>query len=220
MKEKKKNDIKHKSLKTIFSVYFLGILLITSFYSCSSGGSNRLEVRIEIKNPTAIDFDKYEHIVYKDLELDWPAEDFNPDESLKTFFVDELGKIIDKDIQYRNEGNSDGENSADNTLFITGKFSLEVKERKKIKEVEDEKGTKKNVFVAIQHWEMIMDLKMKDNTTGDYIFQEKFTEKLNDVDTSESSTKFNFENLFFKMTNRLLFKIKKTKKLQRRFLLL
>ena len=64
-----------------------------------------------------------------------------------------------------------------------------------------------------------MAVVMKDTGAGKDIFKQDFTEKLSDVDSSETTTKFNFEKIFFNMTNRLVMRVKKTKKLERRYLL-
>ena len=215
----KKNLKKSKRFLSV-SVGFLVVLFyIMAVSACSGTSANRMEVRLEIKNPTAIDFDKYDAIFYTDFTLEWTAKDFTPEESLKTFFVDELSKSIGKGIKHLAAAPADTSEMPANSLLITGKLTLDIKERQKIKEVKDEKGNSKNVFTAIQHWDLTMVLEMKDNNTGKDIFKQDFTEKLNDVDASDTSTKFNFETLFFKMTNRFLLKIKKTKKMERRYLL-
>jgi hypothetical protein len=187
--------------------------------SCTKG-ADRIEVQLEVENPHAIDFAKYNKILYQDLTLEWPAKDFSPEEQLKSFFLDELAKNIDKNIEPWVGNTSDPEAGIPaNALLITGKLTLEIKERSKIKEQKDETGKVKNVFVGIQHWSMTMALVMKAGSTGKDIFKQDFTEKLSDVDSSETTTKFNFEQIFFKMTNRLIMKIQKTKRMQRRYLL-
>jgi hypothetical protein len=200
--------------------FMLVFFYLFSTASCTRG-SDRIEVRIEVENPHAIDFEKYDKILYKDLTLEWPAKDFSPEEQLKSFFLEELAKNIDKNIEPWAGNNSEPEAEIPaGALLITGKLTLEIKERSKIKEQKDEEtGKTKNVFVGIQHWSMTMALVMKDADTGKDIFKQDFTEKLSDVDTSETTTKFNFEKIFFTMTNRLVMRVKKTKRMQRRYLL-
>ena len=199
--------------------FLLVFFYLFSAASCTKG-ADRIEVRIEVENPHAIDFEKYDKILYKDLILEWPAKDFTPEEQLRSFFLDELAKNIDKNIEPWTGNNSDPEAGIPaGALLITGKLTLEIKERSKIKEKKDETGKTKNVFVGIQHWSMTMALVMKAADTGKDIFKQDFTEKLSDVDTSDTTTKFNFEKIFFKMTNRLVMKVKRTKRMQRRYLL-
>lgn len=219
MKITKRKKTKSKRL-IIFSVGFLLVFFyLFSTVSCTRG-SDRIEVRIEVENPHAIDFGKYDKILYKDLALEWPAKDYTPEEQLRDFFLDELARNIDKNIEPWDDDTSDPEAGIPaDALLITGKLMLEIKERSKIKEQKDETGKVKNVFVGIQHWSMTMALVMKDGSTGKDIFKQDFTEKLSDVDSSETTTKFNFEKIFFKMTNRLIMKVKKTKRMQRRYLL-
>lgn len=219
MKKIKRNKTKSKRLIIVSVGFMLVFFYLFSTVSCTRG-ADRIEVRIEVENPHAIDFEKYDKILYQDLSLEWPAKDFSPEKQLKSFFLEELAKNIDRNIEPwdGNSFNPEGGIPA-GALLITGKLTLEIKERSKIKEQKDETGKIKNVFVGIQHWSMTMALVMKDADTGKDIFKQDFIEKLSDVDSSETTTKFNFEKIFFKMTNRLIMKVKKTKRLQRRYLL-
>lgn len=204
----------------MLSFGFILVFFYLFFTASCTRGADRIEVQIEVENPYAIDFEKYDKVLYQDLTLDWPAKDFNPQKELRSFFLDELPKNIDKNIEPWPGSTADAETPMPaNALLITGKLSLEIKERSKIKEQKDETGKVKNVFVGIQHWSMTMTVVMKDTSTGKDIFNQDFTEKLSDVNSSETTTKFNFEQIFFKMTNRLIMRVKKTKRLQRRYLL-
>lgn len=219
MKKIKRKKTKSKRLIIVSFGFMLVFFYLFSAVSCTRG-ADRIEVRIEVENPHAIDFEKYDKVLYQDLTLEWPAKDFSPEEQLKSFFLDELAKNIDKEIEPWAGGTSDaGAELPAGALLITGKLTLEIKERSKIKEQKDETGKTKNVFVGIQHWSMTMALVMKDVNTGKDIFKQDFTEKLSDVDTSDTTTKFNFEKIFFKMTNRLVMRVKRTKRMQRRYLL-
>ncbi len=219
MKKIKRKKTKSNRLIIVSVGFILVFFYLFSAASCTRG-ANRIEVRIEVENPHAIDFEKYDKILYQDLTLEWPAEDFSPEEQLKSFFLEELAKNIDKNIEPWDGNSSDPEAGIPaGALLITGKLTLEIKERSKIKEKKDKTGKVKNVFVGIQHWNMTMALVMKDADTGKDIFKQDFTEKLSDVDSSETTTKFNFEKIFFKMTNRLIMKVQKTKRMQRRYLL-
>jgi hypothetical protein len=219
MKKIQRKKTKSKRLIIVSVGFLLVFFYLFSSASCTKG-SNRIEVRIEVENPHAIDFEKYDKIFYKDLDLEWPAKDYTPEEQLRDFFLEELAKNIDKNIEPWAGNPSDPEvDIPARALLISGKLALEIKERSKIKEQKDETGKVKNVFVGIQHWSMTMAVVMKDGTTGKDIFKQDFIEKLSDVDSSETTTKFNFEKIFFKMTNRLIMKVQKTKRTQRRYLL-
>lgn len=219
MKKIKRKKTKGERLIMV-SFGFILVFFYLFFTASCTRGSDRIEVRIEVENPHAIDFEKYDKILYKDLSLEWPAKDFTPEEQLKSFFLEELARNIDKNIEPWTGNTSDPETGIPaGALLITGKLTLEIKERSKIKEQKDETGKTKNVFVGIQHWSMTMALVMKDGDTGKNVFKQDFTEKLSDVDTSETTTKFNFEKIFFNMTNRLVMRVKKTKRMQRRYLL-
>jgi len=219
MKKIKRKKTKSKRLIIVGFGFILVFFYLFAAAACTRG-ANRMEVQIEVENPHAIDFEKYDKILYQDLALDWPAKDYTPEEQLRTFFLDELAKNIDKHIEPWTGNTADAEAGLPaNALLITGKLSLEIKERSKIKEQKDETGKVKNVFVGIQHWSMTMAVVMKEGSTGKDIFKQDFTEKLSDVDSSETTTKFNFEKIFFNMTNRLVTRVKKSKTLQRRYLL-
>ena len=210
MRKIKRKKIKVKRLIIIGFSFMLVFFYLFSTASCTRA-SDRMEVRIEIENPHAIDFEKYDKILYKDLALEWSAKDFTPEEQLRSFFLDELARNIDKNIESWDDNSSDPEAGIPaDALLITGKLTLEIKERSKIKEKKDETGKTKNIFVGIQHWSMTMAVVMKDGSTGKDIFKQDFTEKLSDVDSSETTTKYNFEKIFFRMTNRLMMKVKKT----------
>ncbi len=219
MKKIKRKKTKSKRLIIAGFGFMLVFFYLVAAAACTSG-ANRMEVQIEVENPHAIDFEKYDKILYQDLALDWPAKDYRPEEQLRTFFLDELAKNIGKHIEPRTGNTADAEAGLPaNALLITGKLSLEIKERSKIKEQKDETGKVKNIFVGIAHWSMTMAVVMKESSTGKDIFKQDFTEKLSDVDSSETTTKFNFEKIFFNMTNRLVTRVKKSKTLQRRYLL-
>jgi hypothetical protein len=220
MKRIKRKTTKSKRLIIVGFGFMAVLFYLFSAASCTRGAVGNMEVQFEVENPHAIDFEKYNKILYQDLTLEWPAKDFSPDEQLRSFFLDELAKNIGKSIEpWAGSTSEPGTAIPAGALLITGKLALEIKERSKIKEQKDETGKVKNVFVGIQHWSMTMDVVMKDGSTGKDIFKQEFTEKLSDVDSSETTTKFNFEKIFFNMTNRLVMRVKKTKTMQRRYLL-
>ncbi len=206
-----------------FPFVMVGLAAMVSclLYLVACGGTvtERVEVQVEVKNPYAVDFEKYDKILYREISLEWPAKDFHPREQLDEFFLEDLPKTIEKKIEPWNQPPDSNEGMPPNSVLVTGKLTLEIKERSKIKEVKDETGKPKNVFTAVQHWDLTMSVVMKETGTGKKIFKQEFAEKLSNVDTSDTTTKFNFETIFFKITNRLVLKLRKTKEMQRRFLL-
>ena len=93
MKKMKRKKTKGKRLIIVGVGFMLVFFYLFSTASCTRG-SDRMEVRIEVENPHAIDFEKYDKILYKDLALEWPAKDFTPEEQLRSFFLDELARNI------------------------------------------------------------------------------------------------------------------------------
>lgn len=214
MKNKNKNNLKAGIITAC-----LGMCIVCTVLGLAScrGMGNHVEVRISLQDPSVVDFKKYDKILYKDLTLESMPKDFDPGEELKVFFLDEFPKAIDRKIEHWEPGKA-----KDAHLLITGTLKLDIKERSKIKEVKDKAkpGKKKNVFVTAQHWTMTLTAELKDSTTGGHLLKEDFTAKLEDDEVGPTSSKFNFENLFYKITNRLVKKLTRTKKMQRRYLLL
>jgi hypothetical protein len=194
----------------------LSILAMVCLASCTSGGGNRLEVRIQVPDPFAVNFEKYDHIIYKDLSIQSELKTYNPQEEIRGFFLEDFPRIIDKSIEaWDNEKHTP---MPANTLLITGKLKLVVKERSKIEEVEKEEGKgKKRSFVTVQHWDVILSILLDEAGTGKEIYQEEFNEKIADADPVNA--KFNFEKLFYKITDRLVKQVTRAKRMQRRYLL-
>lgn len=196
-------------------VLCLGVTLFTA--GCNRGGiGNRLEVTIELPDPHSLDFDTYKTILYKDLEHEGLPKGFNPDELLKGFFVDHLTRITGKKIEHWDR-DKHGELVPDGLLIISGKMKLVIKSRSKIKEIKEKGKRAKKKFVTVQHWTLKLEIFIKDASTEKIIYKDTFNGRLANADAD--SVKFNFENLFFKVTNRFEKRITRTKKMQRRYLL-
>jgi hypothetical protein len=215
---KRKNK---KNLRTV-SVYVCVWALMLFMVSCAGGSSNRVEVRIEVQDPHAVDFDKYDKIIYKDLTVESDIKNYNPNKEIEYFFLADLSKVLEKDVEHW-DGEKHGDlSSRTNTLVISGTLKIEIKERSKIQEVteasDEGSGKKKRAFVTIQHWDVKLTITLKDAAEGIELFNEEFDEKLADADPK--SPKFNFEKIFYKITNRLASKLTKSKRMQRRYILL
>ncbi|NIM12835.1 MAG: hypothetical protein GTO45_29890 [Candidatus Aminicenantes bacterium] len=213
---------KNKTNLHTISVYMCVCALMFFMASCAGGGSNRVEVRIEVQDPYAVDYDKYDKIIYKDLALESDIKNYNPDKEIKYFFLTDLPKVVEKDVEHWDSEKHGDLSSRTDTLVISGTLKIEIKERSKIQEVTDTSdegsGKKKRAFVTIQHWNMKLTVTLKDAADGTEIFNEEFNEKLADADPK--SAKFNFEKVFYKITNRLSRKLTKSKRMQRRYILL
>lgn len=209
--------------KTILMVTMIAasVLLMTS---CTN---NFIPVRIDVENAKALDFEKYDSVIYADLVIESPPKDYSPEEELKTFFLKDLPTIIKKDEirRFAPAGKTGKElleavknfsKDTPNALLISGKVTFDIKSRSKIQEVKNDAGKKEKKFVQIQHWALTIDLEITEMQTGKSIFKKSYPEKLSDADIS--NPKYNFEELFFKINNRFAKQISADKQVQRRYL--
>jgi hypothetical protein len=219
--------------KTFQSVTFQSFALLAtitlmtlSFISCAGGGISRQVVRIDIQNPDAIDFEQYDLIVYKDLTIGKMPKDYSPVEEVKTFFLNDLPRVIKKDIESWDNKKHSVDDLPPKTLVISGTLDLDIKERSKIKEVKGDtkkgKGTgkKRRAFVTVQHWNLKLTVTVTEYIKGSdkkELFNQKFEEKL--ANAEPGNDKFNLETLLFKITNRLARKVSSGKRVQRRYIL-
>ena len=220
MKDVKKiTDKNVNSSLIVLMCLILGLGFLALLPGCSSRSvGNRMEVMIEMPDPRSFNFDGYENIIYKDLTLEGMPEGYNPDNEIKTFFIDDMSRTIDKKIQHWDR-KKHAEMVPKKLLLISGNLKIDVKSRSKIKDVKDQgKKKSKKAFVTVQHWEMTLSLILKDASTGKDVFKNKFKAKLANADPKAG--KFNFEKLFFKVTNQFVRKVTRTRKMQRRHILL
>ncbi len=185
---------------------------------CSRNTGNRVQVMVELPAPNLVDFEKFATVLYKDLTLEAIPQGFDPLNEINTFFLQDLGRSMNKTIAHW-EREKHGEMVPTKLLIISGNLKVDIKSRSKIEDVKAEgKLKKKKEFVTVQHWEMTLSLIMTDATTNKEIFKEDFKAKLANVDST--TPRFNFENLFFKVTGDFVKKITRTKKMQRRYIIL
>jgi hypothetical protein len=223
---KNSKERKMKNAKNVTNKYKSGWLAVTVLAviglmfllpACGRGGSSsHTEVLIELPDPSSVDFSKYENILYKDITVEAMPKGYDPSNEIKTFFLEDLKRITEKDVELWNR-EKHGELIPKGLLYVSGKLKLEIKSRSKIQDVK-EGGKNKKEFVSVQHWEMIFTVNLKDASTGKEIFNEDYKAKLANADPK--TVKFNFENLFFKVTSRFMNKITRTRKMQRRHLIL
>lgn len=200
------------------------ILFIIFSVSCST--KENIRVNIDIGDVNIVDLSKYIKILYNDFEITLPKNSFNSKKYVKNFFLNDFSKAIEKKVEYFDTDTDFFKDSetflenlkkTQNTLLITGKIRVEIKSRSMIKKIKVKSGKRKKTFAQIQDWKMISDILLIDSNTGKVIYKKKFTENIKDAETSD--TKFNFETLFFKTTNKFIKFILNKTKIQDRYLL-
>jgi hypothetical protein len=194
--------------------------LVLGFFmsGCSSQLGNRVDVMIELPAANIVDFSQYDTVLYKDITLESIPEGVKPLEEINTFFLQDLGRTVDKKIEPWDK-EKHGTTMPVKCLLISGNLKIEIKSRSKIENIkEDGKNKGKKGFVTVQHWEMVLSIVFTDATSNKDIFKQDFKAKLANVESD--SPKYNFENLFFKVTGEFLKRVTRTKKMQRRYILL
>lgn len=208
---------KNKSLLTLS-------IIAAMFLMLSACTNNFVEVRIKTGDIKVIDFDKYDKIIYADIEIEAPPENYTPEKELGTFFLDDFAKIIGKTVTHfevkdENRGKIKEQfEDSPNTLLITGKIIFEIKTRSKIEEVKNAEGKKEKQFVPVQHWTLTLNLEISEPGSGEELFKKSYTEKTAEPDLT--NPKYNFDDLFFKINNRFQKDITNIKSTQRRYLIL
>jgi hypothetical protein len=190
----------------------------------------------------AVDFARYRDIYFIDFLTMIPEIALDVAGETKRVFSEELPFAIDKKITYldppywaliRNLLRRYGlavdiqyENSVffrdvflahPQALFITGKLNLEIKKLGVLKEVKDEKGEKKNIYAAVQLWEMEMKIFIIDGDSRQVVLQETYTEKMEPGEAT--SPQFNFKSMLAKMIVKLGYALQPRKVTQERYIL-
>lgn len=212
----------------ITTILVMTVLMLTS---CSS---NVEEVKLEVSEKKIIDFDKYDKIIYADLLLKATPEGFNPSEELFEFFINDLSKVLEKKVQHFDVSTIADINSVidenirlrkieerlkgvPNSLLITGILTFDIKTRTKIKDVKNDSGKKEKTFVKVQHWGLTMKILIIDLNTEQELFNKNYSEKTANADVL--NPKYNFDDLFFKISNNFTRDLVNKKSTQRRYLL-
>ena len=89
--------MKTKQILILTIMSIIAAMFIVTLSSCSE---NFVRVRISVSDKQAIDFEKYDKIVYADLILENIPKDYNPEEELKIFFLRDFPKLIEIDIEH------------------------------------------------------------------------------------------------------------------------
>ena len=202
-----------------------------------------VSVQVPFLKKRAVDFSRFQNIYFIDFVTIIPEIALDADTENKRVFSEELPFAIDKkityldppywtmirsllhrycpgvDIQYEsNVFFRDVFRSHPQSLFITGKLNLEIKKLGVIKEAKDEKGEQKNIFAAVQLWEMQMKIWIIDGDAGQVVLQETYTEKMEPGE--ETSAQFNFNGMLAKISAKLGLALQPKKVTQERYILL
>jgi len=202
-----------------------------------------VSVPVPFLEKRAVDFSRYQNIYFIDFVTIIPEIVLDADAEIKRIFSEELPFVIDKKITYLDPphwamilsllrryrlvvdiqyGNSvffrDVFRSHPQSLFITGKLNLEIKKLGVVKEVKDEKGEQKNIYAAVQLWEMEMKIFIIDGDSGQLVLQETYTEKMEPGEAT--SPQFNFNSMLVKLTTKLGLALQPRKMTQERYILL
>lgn len=221
------------------SKIFLPLLLAGLATACVE---RYVSVPVPFLEKSAVDFSRYQNIYFIDFVANVPDIALDADAENKKVFSEELPFAIDKkityldppywarvrsllrrycpdvEIQYAN--NVFFRNvfrSHPQSLFITGKLKLEIKKLGVVKEVKDKKGEQKNIFAAVQLWEMEMRVFIIDGDSEQLVLQETYTEKMEPGEAT--SPQFNFNSMLTKMTAKLGLALQPRKVTQERYIL-
>jgi hypothetical protein len=207
------------------NISILTLSIVTAVFLVLTACTNNFtEVRIKTGDIKIIDFDKYDKIIYADIEIVSPPENYSPDKELRFFFLDDFAKITGKTITHYEIKDQDREKIKDefknspNTLLVTGKIIFDIKTRSRVAEVKNAEGKKEKQFVPVQHWTLTLNLEIIETASGEELFKKSYTEKTAEPDLT--NPKYNFDDLFFKINNRFQKDITNIKSTQRRYLLL
>ena len=221
------------------SKIFLVLLLAGLATACVQ---SYVSVPVPFLEKRAVDFNRYQNVYFIDFITIIPEIALDVDAENKRVFSEELPFAIDKKITYLDPphwamirnllrryrivvdiqyGNSvffrDVFRSHPQSLFITGKLNLDIKKIGVVKEIKDEKGEQKNIYAAVQLWEMEMKIFIIDGDSGQVVLQETYTEKMEPGEAT--SPQFNFNSMLAKMTAKLGLALQPRKVTQERYIL-
>ncbi len=211
--------MKIKKIKLIPIILFI-------IFSISCSHKENIRVNISMGDINIVDLDKYIKILYNDFEIKLPKNSFNSKKYVKDFFLNDFSKAVEKKVEYFDTDTDFYKDSKfflenlknfSKTLLITGKIKIEIKSRSIIKKIKVKSGKRKKSFVQVQDWKMTSDIVLIDSGTGEKIYEKNFIDNIKDSETSD--TKFNFETLFFKTTNKFIKSILNRTKIEDRYLL-
>lgn len=221
------------------SKIFLPLLLAVLAMACAQ---SFVSVQVPFLEKKAVDFSRYQNVYFIDFITTIPEITLDADAENKRVFCEELSFVIDKKItyldppqwamirkmlnQYRIDIDIKFEDSVffqkifqshPGSLFVAGKLKIDIKKMGVVKEVKDEKGDSKNVYAAVQLWEMEMKISIIDGDSGQLVLQKTYTEKMEPGEAT--SPQFNFNGMLAKMTAKLGLELQPRKVTQERYIL-
>jgi len=196
------------------------LLSLFVFISCTQ---KTMIVKIPMNIGDRVPFEKFETIFIGGFDITASISDPDPQKELIHFFTDDFQQAIKKKIEYVDIKNGSVPKldaikkklkMHPNTLFITGKFTIDIKTRSIVKDVKEKK---KKAFVKIQIWEMTWNMIMIDSDSLKTIKKMTFDSKMKDADPQKNQ--FNFKSLFDDLTEQFMQNVRKRYKFQNRYLL-
>jgi hypothetical protein len=215
-------------------------LLLAGLASACAG--NYVSVQVPFVDARALDSSKYQNIYFIDFTANVPDVILDVDAENKKAFMEELPFAVDKKISYldppywamvrgvlrkycpeveiqytNNVFFRDVFRSHPQSLFITGKQNLKISKLGVVKEVKDESGNRKNIYAAVQTWEMEMKIWIIDGDSGLALLHETYKEKMEPG--TETSASFSYDGMLSKITAKLGARLQPRKVIRERYLL-
>lgn len=200
--------------KTISKIVLSILVLFLILLADCSVTTDHLLVRIPYRHEKAVDFDKYEKIVYSPCKLTGTEsiKDYDPRQEVTGFFLKDLSQAVKREIHPGEAA------SGEKALIVSGELKIEIKERSVIRKVKGESGGRKKAFVPVQHWTLELKVKVREASSDKELFFNTYESKLKDADPGKGE--YNFKALFNKVTDKLIREITRKEKFQQRYLLL
>jgi hypothetical protein len=202
------------------------VVVVFSLFSCTRR-ANFIEVNLSTEKTKTINFGKYEKIIFTDFILEAPPKNYDPQTEIREFFLEDFSGIISQDVEYisipgktlKEKSSNLKENlkTSANSLTITGRANFDIKSRSRIGEDTDPEGKKIKRFIKVEHWSLEIEIIITDLNSDKEIFKNTYQEKMSNVENT--SPKYNFESLFFKINERFIREISRGKRIQKRYLL-
>ena len=204
---------------------FMGSLTILLLASCAQ--SNTVQVNVPVEDPDAIKFMDYDKVFYGGIQIQADIDPVNPEEALTLFFTSEFERIIDREItplRTKKEGEKPTRSIEERmknipkSLLIKGEFSVDIKAQNIVKDEKGESKKKVRVLSKVELWVMKLSVTFIETETWTPIITHSMTTRLKDADPEKRS--FNFKSLFDDITDQFIRKATRTKRMEKRTLLL
>lgn len=217
--------MKRKKNKLVLPVLLVGIFLSIS---CSVS-RDHVVVKIQVKDPGAVDFNRWEKILYTGPVVKNLPKNYNPNPVISDFFLKEFSQVIKRDVELLNiESFQAGPigfivliirelTQSPHSLLVSSHLTMEIKGRSIIQTVKKESGKKEKDFVSVQNWVMMLEIALTDINTGKIVFKKDYNSTLKEADPQKPE--YNFKSLFNELTDRFIRQVTKESRYEERFLL-